>query len=260
MKHQGHSLLPTINTFRTTCTIAKLEIKKLVTSVALWILCIITTIIIFINYFDITIKYSVTEIISPLNGIVNTEYIKFSLITQTFLLIAPLILSILVAKIRVQAIRDRIKPVLDSRPISNFQLLHGHAIGLVALLFLIYAFSFSLLFVLATVLAIIGVLNWSMGAGLEFFIAVIAFDVFPLLAFWTGVATILNSTINSRTVNIIIIAALSVLLYIIMHQAPMTLAAHLGHVGMLTISLPSSIVDNENRYWSYHKQNWNNLE
>ncbi|MXW53438.1 MAG: hypothetical protein F4Z66_05530, partial [Gammaproteobacteria bacterium] len=245
MRREKRNLICIIDSIRTTITIANLEVRNLVKTVALWILYLITTIFIIFNYLDITIKYSVTEIISPLNGIVNTEYIKISFITQTFVMVAPILLSILIGKIRVNAIRDQIKPVIDSKPISNFQLLHGHALGVITLLITFYIVSISLIIIFSTVLTLISALNFNIGAGVEFFVALIIFDVFPILAFWTGIVTILNTTISSRTINALIVATLSISTYYFAYQAPMTLAAHLGHVGMLLSSLPSSISNNE---------------
>lgn len=103
--------------------------------------------------------------------------------------------------------RERIADVLDTRPVSNVQLLAGRLAGLVAVLMVPMATAFA-------IIQVAGVLgrsfDWDIQASIEpgSLAVFLVFDALPALAFWVAVVFLLAATLRSRLATAMVALAI----------------------------------------------------
>ena len=99
--------------------------------------------------------------------------------------------------------RERVADVLDSRPVSNVQLLAGRLAGHVAVLMVPMATAFAIIQITGTLGRS---LDWDIQASIEpaSLVVFFAFDALPALAFWGAAVFLLAATLRSRLATAIV--------------------------------------------------------
>ncbi len=233
-----------LNLFSFIKIIAIVELKNLVRSLGYWLTFVALIVILFSCYFNISTKFSVNYTISPSSGLVNAEYTIPSLVLQVFLLFSIISISILMAYMNGRLTRDYIAEVIDSQPITNFQLLLGRAFGVTTAVFLQFLVCFGLLCVVGIFLDIAELGAWGGGINVLYLIRLAILDVVPALIVWAAISTFLFVYFRSRVIVVVLISALSATGYWFCQQLPMSFGPYLGMVGMHSLSLPSDILPN----------------
>lgn len=105
--------------------------------------------------------------------------------------------------IRARDVRDRVIGIIDTKPVSNLELVVGRLSGILMLL------SIPLLMFLSLVLlhgAIADLAGWSFGAPIEIWsiLSLLVWDVVPLLARWGGLIMLLAVILRSRVLVVLV--------------------------------------------------------
>ena len=140
--------------------------------------------------------------------------------------------------------KDYIAEVIDSQPITNFQLLLGRTFGVTTAVFLQFLVCFGLLCVVGIFLDIAELGAWGGGINVLYLIRLAILDVVPALIVWAAISTFLFVYFRSRVIVVVLISALSATGYWFCQQLPMSFGPYLGMVGMHSLSLPSDILPN----------------
>ena len=230
--------------FTVTKTLTIVELKNLVRSFGYWLIFIGQLVILFSCYLNVSTKFSIDYTISPASGIVNTEYTIPSLVLQVFLLFSIISISTLAAYMNGRLNRDYIVEVVDSQPITNFQLLLGRALGVATAVFFQFLMCFGLLCVVGLFLDVAKLGTWGGGINVLYLLRLAILDVFPALIVWAGVSAFLFVYVRSSVIVVFLITALAATAYLFCQQLPMSLGPYLGVVGMHSVSLPSDILTN----------------
>lgn len=134
----------------------------------------------------------------------------------------------------------RMDEVIGALPISNNQVVFGRALGLSALLFLLFA-AFLCLYVLAAYLCEYAFPNVGFHPPEPYsMLATLFADALPYLYFWTAVVMFLTVAVRLRVVAGVLAIALMLLMYWLQNNAPMFLLNVLGTYSLST-QLPSEV-------------------
>lgn len=172
-------------------------------------------------------SYSTSD---PSVGLNSPRYFVGELSSQILFLFALGILF-LAFDVRVRDIRERIGEVLDARPISNFELLSGRLMGIVALLsfsavtivFLIFGFSW-----------VAELIDAPLSGEIEP-VSVLSFlilDVIPNLILWGSLTYLLAIVVRYRIVVVVGVLAMMVGLFFLRRGLPIDFASALSLSGL----------------------------
>ena len=134
----------------------------------------------------------------------------------------------------------RMDEVIGALPISNNQIVFGRALGLSALLFLLFA-AFLCLYVLVAFLCELAFPNLGFRPPeLYSMLATLFTDAPPYLFFWTAAVMFLTVAVRFRVLAAVLAIALMLLMYWLQNNAPMYLLNVLGTYSLST-QLPSEV-------------------
>ena len=134
----------------------------------------------------------------------------------------------------------RIDEVIGSLPIRNNQIVFGRALGLTALLFLLFA-AFLCLYVLVAVFCELALPHLGIRPPEPYsMLATLFTDALPYLFFWTAVAMFLTVSARNRVLAAVLAIALMLLMYWLQNNMPMYLLNVLGTYSLST-QLPSEV-------------------
>lgn len=196
----------------------------------------------FFCYFNISYKYSLESELSPIGGVFNTEFTILSLLVQVTLYLSIISLTILVSGVRYRQIKNRILEVVESQPLSNFQLLIGQTLGAIIVILFLFTLCFVILGVVGFFLERSGWGLWAGSFSFPYWMKLTILDFVPTVIVWTGIISLITTVFRFRAIVLFLISALVIITYLLVQHAPMAIGTYVGSVGMHSISLPSSIL------------------
>ena len=212
-----------------TVGVALAELRSDLRLARTWIFILIALVFIVISYFNLTwVTWTLSGVSSylgfstPLSGIaqLGSIYVFLFTIAATFLAF----------DVQSRDRRDRIAEVINSRPITNVELLLGRAVGICTL----FTVVVMIVFLLLKFIGVIGTWqDWVIQGSFEPYslIAFLIFDLFPNYFFWTSIVIFLTIVLRFRLLVALVAVGLLVLQFQLFTQLPVHLANQFGVMG-----------------------------
>ena len=164
--------------------------------------------------------------VSPFAGLVGPHYIVSNL-GSTIVLFFTAGIIFLAFDVRSRDVRDRIHEAIDTRPISNFELLLGRLIGVVLLLAIPAA---TMILVLWSLGFIAEVANFRFGATSESMsvLTFLVWDILPNLFLWGALTIFVAVIVRFRLLVVVIVGGMLFVYYSLSNRIPFFLASALS--------------------------------
>ena len=164
--------------------------------------------------------------VSPFAGLVGPHYIVSSL-GSTIVLFFTVGIIFLAFDVRSRDIRDRIHEAVETRPISNFELLLGRLLGVVLLLAIPAA---TMIVVLWTLGFIAEAVNFRFGATSEptSVLAFLFWDILPNLFLWGALTIFVAVVVRFRLLVVVIVGGMLFAYYTLSNRIPFFMASALS--------------------------------
>lgn len=190
--------LPTFINFGAIWALATAEMRTSLRLVRTWIIIGIAFLFSLVGYLYIVARHASLSLQGPAEGFYNPRFLLAE-IGSTFIFIFSLGIIFLAFDIRTRDLRGRITEVLDTRPVSNVELLVGRLSGIIVLLmipmlvFIVLALGFGML--AAAGVSPIGdqIEIWSV-------LSLLVFDTVPNLAFVGALVILLAVVVRFRMI------------------------------------------------------------
>jgi ABC-type transport system involved in multi-copper enzyme maturation permease subunit len=183
--------------------IARAEIRSTRRLTRYWVFAVLSVLLAFLFYMQYAAIHGFASNISATVGAMGPRYLISSM--GIYLLIIFLLgLIFLAFDIRARDVRERMAEVLDSRPVSNAELLVGRSLGLVIMAWLPVLFTAGLLQTFGSIALLF---DWPLGEPVEPY-SLLGFTLDALVAFvlWCSVIVLLAVLLKNRL--LVVFAAL----------------------------------------------------
>ena len=173
-----------------------------------------------------TLAHTFVSYVSPSGGLEGPHYIVSNL-GSTIVLLFSVGIIFLAFDVRSRDLRDRIQEAIDTRPISNFELLLGRLVGVVLLLAIPAA---AMIVVLWTLGFLAEVVDFTYGAANEPFsvLVFLVWDIVPNLFLWGAVTIFVAVLVRYRLLVVAIVGGLLFAYYSLSNRIPFFLASALS--------------------------------
>ena len=173
-----------------------------------------------------TLAHTFVSYVSPSGGLEGPHYIVSNL-GSTIVLLFSVGIIFLAFDVRSRDLRDRIQEAIDTRPISNFELLLGRLVGVVLLLAIPTA---AMIVVLWTLGFLAEVVDFTYGAANEPFsvLVFLVWDIVPNLFLWGAVTIFVAVLVRYRLLVVAIVGGLLFAYYSLSNRIPFFLASALS--------------------------------
>ena len=191
-----------------------------------WVFVAIALVAVGFTWLWYSLGHTFVSWVSPFAGLLGPHYIVANL-GSTIVLLFSVGIIFLAFDVRTRDLRDRIQEAIDTRPISNFELLLGRLLGVVLLLAIPAITMILILWLLGFVAE---VANFRFGATSEP-ISVVSFlvwDIVPNLFLWGALTVFVAVVVRYRLLVVVIVGGLLFAYYSLSNRIPFFLASALS--------------------------------
>ncbi|MCY3626568.1 MAG: ABC transporter permease [Gammaproteobacteria bacterium] len=219
-------------------SVARAEMQQVRRMVRTWVFIVLALLISIGQYLGTSVNFMATSTTNPIAGLNNPRYILAAMGTL-FIGLFSLGIIFLSFDIRTRDVKNRIYEVLDSRPITNIELIVGRLAGV------IWLFSIPMLIFLFLVVLYSGVsqiAGFGFGEPIEIWsvLSFVVFDVLPNLAIWGALVILLAVLVRWRFLVVILSVGLMFGLQWLASRLPLDL--QLALTPSSAIVFPSDLV------------------
>lgn len=202
-------------------SVARAEMQQCRRMARTWVFIVLASLITFGQYLGISVGFMVGSTGTIAFGLNNPRFI-LALMGTVFVGLFSLGIIFLSFDIRARDVKNRIHEVIDSRPITNIELLVGRLAGVIWLFF-IPMLIFLVLVVLYSVISQIA--GFGFGEPIEIWsvLSFVVFDVIPSLALWGALAIVLAVLVRLRFLVVVLAIGLMVGLQWLASRLPLDL-------------------------------------
>ncbi|MDE0645866.1 MAG: hypothetical protein OXH84_06490 [Gammaproteobacteria bacterium] len=202
-------------------SVARAEMQQCRRMARTWVFIVLASLISLGQYLGISLGFMIGSTETSVSGLNNPRYILAAMGTL-FVGLFSLGIIFLSFDIRTRDVKNRIYEVIDSRPITNIELLVGRLAGVIWLFFIPMLIF---LFLVVVYSGISQVAGFSFGEPIEIWsiLSFVVFDVLPNLALWGALVILLAVLVRLRFLVVILTIGLMFGLQWLVSRLPLDL-------------------------------------
>ncbi|MXZ55926.1 MAG: hypothetical protein F4227_03760 [Gammaproteobacteria bacterium] len=180
-----------------------------------WLVIVVAATFCITRWASLTRTYVWDTVDSPIAGVLGPRYLLVQL-AQPIVLWLSFGIVFLAFDVRSRDVRNRMFEAVDSRPVSNFELLAGRLLGAILPLL-----AFAVLFLVAILIHgwLAPLLGWELGAVVEpvSVLSFLAWGIVPTLLLWGSLTMLLSVMLRSRAIVALTVLGI-MLMYAMVHR------------------------------------------